>query len=285
MKMYSLPLRAVCIAAGVILVATLSRPLVAATAPTPAAYTTKKDIFYGAEAYRADPHFQRCRLDLYIPEGVTDFPTVVWFHAGGLNQGNRYIPGELMKQGMAVVALGYRIYPDAHAPEFIEDAAAGVAWVFNNIGSYGGSTKRIFVAGASAGGYLSSMIGLDRSWLAAHGIEADRLAGIVALSGQAITHVAVREEHGGKRYVPVVDALAPLNHVRADAPPYLLVTGDRELELLGRYEENAYMKRMMEVVGHKQTELYELKGMDHSHVEKPGHAYLLQFVKRISATR
>ncbi|MCK7529150.1 MAG: hypothetical protein MZV64_72150 [Ignavibacteriales bacterium] len=31
-----------------------------------------------------------------------------------------------------------------------------------------------------------------------------------------------------------------LYHVRKDAPPLILITGDRELELLGRYEENAY---------------------------------------------
>ena len=33
--------------------------------------------------------------------------------------------------------------------------------------------------------------------------------------------------------------MAPLFHVRADAPALTIITGDRELELLGRYEENA----------------------------------------------
>ena len=57
---------------------------------------------------------------------------------------------------------------------------------------------------------------------------------------------------------PVVDEYAPLFHVRADAPPFLLITGDRERELLGRYEENAYLMRMMRVSGHEQVRLYEL---------------------------
>jgi hypothetical protein len=35
--------------------------------------------------------------------------------------------------------------------------------------------------------------------------------------------------------------MAPLYHVRKDAPPLLLITGDRDLELLGRYQENAYL--------------------------------------------
>jgi len=63
-----------------------------------------------------------------------------------------------------------------------------------------------------------------------------------------------------------VDEFAPLFHVRHDAPPLLLITGDRELEMLGRYEENAYLARMMKVAGHKKTRLLELDGYDHGMV-------------------
>jgi acetyl esterase/lipase len=243
-------------------------------------YETRKGLPYIDAA--GDARYASCILDIYYPVGVSDFATVVWLHAGGLKQGSRYIPGELMGQGFAVVAVDYSMYPTAKAPEFIEDAAAAVAWTFNNIGPLGGSSDRIFVAGASAGGYLSLMVGLDKFWLSEYDIDANRLAGIIALSGQTITHVAIREAEGGNRTKPVVDAMAPLNHVRADAPPLLLVTGDRELELLGRYEENAYLARMMKVVGHQQTELHELKGLDHPKVEKPGHAFLRDFVKKVS---
>ena len=60
---------------------------------------------------------------------------------------------------------------------------------------------------------------------------------------------------------PIIDKYAPLYHVRADAPPLLLITGDRELELLGRYEENTYMYRMMKVAGHNETELWNWMAM------------------------
>ena len=43
-------------------------------------------------------------------------------------------------------------------PGFIQDAAAAVAWVFNNIEDYGGRSELIFVSGHSAGGYLASML-------------------------------------------------------------------------------------------------------------------------------
>ena len=61
----------------------------------------------------------------------------------------------------------------------------------------------------------------------------------------------------------------------------LLITGDRELELLGRYEENAYMLRMMKLAGHKQTTLYELQGFDHGGMAEPAFPLLLKEVKRI----
>ena len=76
----------------------------------------------------------------------------------------------------------------------------------------------------------------------------------------------------------VVDDMAPLYHVRKDAPPYIIMTGDRELELLGRYEENAYMMRMMKSVGHKQTMIYEFDGYGHGMAE-PGNPILIEFVK------
>lgn len=230
----------------------------------------------------SDPKYADCLLNIYYPAHLTKFPTVVFMHAGGLKQGQPYIPGELMGRGFAVVSAGYRLYPGARAPDFIEDAAAAVAWVFKNIEDLGGSKDQIFVSGSSAGGYLAKMVGLDKQWLGKHGIDANALAGIVSLSGQAITHVAIREERGIDRGSPVVDALAPLRHVRGDAAPLLLVTGDRQLELLGRYEENAYLKRMMELNGHRHTELHEIKGVDHAGVEKPGHDYLVEFVERVA---
>jgi hypothetical protein len=74
-----------------------------------------------------------------------------------------------------------------------------------------------------------------------------------------------------------VDEFAPLFHVRADAPPLVLITGDRELELLGRYEENAYMARMMIHNGHKETYLHELQGFDHE-MEEPASFLILEFI-------
>ncbi len=106
------------------------------------------------------------------------------------------------------------------------------------------------------------------------------LPGLIPLSGQAIRHFTVRKERGIAETQPVIDELAPLYHVRADAPPLLLITGDREMELLGRYEENAYLARIMKIAGHTQTRLFELEGYGHTMTE-PAFPLLLKEVLRI----
>jgi hypothetical protein len=101
------------------------------------------------------------------------------------------------------------------------------------------------------------------------------------MSAQTITHFSIRKERGIMDTQPLIDQYAPLYHVRADAPPLLLITGDRELEMLGRYEENAYLARMMKIVGNKQTKLFELQGYDHA-MTYPAFPLLLNELKRIS---
>jgi acetyl esterase/lipase len=246
-------------------------------------YSIKENIPYYSEAeIQSDAYIQeRCVLDLYYPKQIEGFPTVIWFHGGGLTGGNKFIPEALKGKKMAVAAVNYRLYPQIKAPVYIEDAAAAVAWVLKHIEEYGGDPDLVFVSGHSAGGYLASMVGLDKRWLEKHGVDANGIAGLIPFSGHTITHFTVRAERGIEGTQPVVDDLAPLYHVRKDAPPLLLITGDREMEMMGRYEENAYMMRMMKVVGHPDTRLYEMDGYGHNMLT-PAYPLLINEVRRIA---
>lgn len=240
-----------------------------------------------AIAYRPDlpdeQGRQRCLLDVYAPDAPGDTrPVVVWFYGGGMTTGDRQWPGMFSGRDLVVVTPDYRLSPSVKAPAYIEDAAAAVAWTFKHIASFGGDDRRIFVAGGSAGAYLATMITMDPRWLAVHEVDAGRLAGLISMTGQMITHFTIRAERGIPESRPVIDELAPLFHVRADAPPVLLVTGDRELELPGRYEENAYFAAMMKSVGHRDITLHEMKGADHGAVEEAGRLLLLDFVGRLA---
>jgi acetyl esterase/lipase len=251
-----------------------------ATKPT---HRITKDILYRSDdGALTDSMKARCRLDIKSPTEGSGHPVVVWFHGGGLTGGTRSFPSELNGKDLVVVTVEYRLHPDVKTPAYIEDAAASVAWVFQHIGEYGGAADKIVVSGHSAGGYLASMVGLDKSYLAVHSIDADHIAGLAPFSGHMITHFTIRKEQGIEGTQPVIDKYAPLYHVRKDAPPILLITGDRELEMLGRYEENAYMWRMLKIVEHPDVKLHELDGFDHGGMAGPAFPLLMKFVDRVT---
>ncbi|MFA7419567.1 MAG: alpha/beta hydrolase, partial [Melioribacteraceae bacterium] len=136
-------------------------------------YALKPNIsYYEDSEIKLDSYInERCFLDVYYPTNVKNFATVVWFHGGGLTGGNKHVPEELQNKGIAVVAVNYRLSPKAKSPSYIIDAAAAVAWVFKHIEEFGGDNKLIFISGHSAGGYLATMIGLDKRWLNQFGIN------------------------------------------------------------------------------------------------------------------
>ncbi len=274
----------------------LALPVRGAEAAAKESYELKRDIPYLAADAKADSYRRnRCTLDLYYPVGDKDFATVIWFHGGGLTAGNKHIPAQLKNHGFAIAAVNYRLVPGAKTPknapnagvkvtDCIEDAAAAVGWVYRNIASFGGNPKRIYLTGHSAGGYLTLMVGMAPEYLAPYGLKPADIAGLMPLSGHTITHYTARQQRNIHILQPVVDELAPLYFVRTpDLPPILLITGDRELEMVGRYEENAYLMRMLKLNKHPVT-LYELQGYGHN-MTAPAMPLLLNYLKKEKAAK
>lgn len=244
-------------------------------------YATESNIAYYSEA-RDEYQNERCKLDVYYPKGAKGYPTVVWFHGGGLTAGDRYIPALLKQRGLAIVPVSYRLAPKAQTPSFIEDAAASVAWVIKNIERYGGDPRQVFIAGHSAGAYLVSMIAMDPKWLATHGLSHRQVAGVIAISGQMSTHATIRKLRGekGSRLRIVSDEYAPLYHVDKELPPICLIVGDRKIEIEARAEENQLMEATLRNLGHTAVEFHEMGGLDHETVEQGGQVLIPVFIKR-----
>ncbi|MBP3517575.1 MAG: alpha/beta hydrolase [Parabacteroides sp.] len=241
-------------------------------------YAYKRNVPY-REAATDEYADKMCRLDIAYRAEVKNAPVVVWFHGGGLTGGSREVPSQLLTEGMVVVGVEYRLSPHVQTMEIVDDAAAAIAWVFDHIAQYGGNPSSIYIAGHSAGGYLVDMVGLDKTLLARYGQDADRLAGIIPFSGQVITHFETRNRRGLNPLQPTIDETAPLYHVRKDCPPILLLSGDREMELYGRYEETAYFYRLFRLLGHPDVTLYELGGFDHGTMRDAAFPLAVRFIR------
>ncbi len=249
-------------------------------------YNRVDAIFYPNESVEKVSEYQKkmCLLDVYYPKVKDKVPVIVWFHGGGLTGGSRDIPEALQNKGYVVVGVGYRLAPNVKAAICIADAAAAIAWVFKNIESYNGNPDSIFISGHSAGGYLALMTVMNKELLSKYNIDANSVAGLVPFSGHTITHFTMRSEKGIPGEQPIIDEFAPLYYVRKDAPPIVLITGDRALEMLGRYEENAYFYRMMKVSGHDDITLYEMDGYGHNMAD-PAFPLLLNFIQNKTKAR
>ena len=248
-------------------------------------FVTVKDIsYYPPEALADAGEYQktRCKLDLRKPENATNFATVVFFHGGGLVHGNKYFP--LSEPSIAQVTVNYRLLQkdgSVAGDDCINDAAAAVAWTLKNIASYGGDPKKVFVSGSSGGGYLTMMVGMDRSRLAKWGYSPNDLAGLVPLSGQATKHFNVRKYAGDNdpQFLPKIDRLAPLNFCAGDLPPILSICGEPPWEWPGRSEENRLLIASCTALGHKSAYFVQVPYCDHGRSYVASLPYLLMFVQ------
>jgi acetyl esterase/lipase len=202
------------------------------------------------------------------PSDAQELPVVVWFHGGGLSEGSKHFSPLLKNENIVLVGAGYRLTPKAKFPDFLEDTAAAVAWTFANIDRYGGDAKKIVVGGHSAGAYLSAMVGLDPRWLKPHQLEPSRIAGLILISGQMTTHFNVRKilNYSQPEHLPIIDENAPLHYLSKNAPPILLILGDRKIEWPARVEENEWMYATLRAMKHPHVEFHENIGFDHGGV-------------------
>ncbi|QEF96194.1 Endo-1,4-beta-xylanase Z precursor [Stieleria maiorica] len=250
-----------------------------------------RDQPYKSGENLSDYERERCKLDWYLPSDGAGFPTLVWFHGGGLQNGHKgddiavAVCERFAAEGIAVASVNYRLSPKVKYPGYTEDAAAAVAFVRNTVAQHGGSPDAVFVSGHSAGGYLTSMVGMRAELLAEHGLKRTDIAGYIPVAGQMVTHSTVRGERNIPRTRPVIDEAAPAYHATAETSPFLCFAGDNDLP--ARSEENRYFAAAMKAAGHKNIQFIEVAGRDHGTIasrmgesdDAVAHA-ILQFIRQ-----
>lgn len=173
---------------------------------------------------------QRFKLDVYTPKNPTGpAPVVMFIYGGAWEAGDRadyeFVGRALASRGFVTVIPDYRVYPEVTYPEFLEDNAAAVRWIEQNISRYGGDTKRFFLSGHSAGAYNAVMLALDGSFLREYGVTMP-IRGVAAISGPydfyPFEYDQVRHAFGK---APSPEGTQPVNLVQPEAPPMLLLSG------------------------------------------------------------
>jgi acetyl esterase/lipase len=185
-------------------------------------------------AYGPDP---QQRLDVYVPGSAIEpagaapaRPVVVFWHGGRWREGDkadyRFVGAALAESGYVTLVANYRHYPQVKMPGFMQDAALAALWAAAHANEYGGARERLYLMGHSAGAHLAALVTLDPRFFAAAGQRAPHIAGVIGLSGAydflPLLEPDVQGMFGPPRLYPESQ---PINFVRADAPPMLLVHG------------------------------------------------------------
>jgi len=106
-------------------------------------------------------------LDIVIPHHIKTgerLPVFVFIHGGTWIGGtkdaalNAHPAREIGRLDMIYVSINYRLYPRVSFPEFLDDPAAALLWVHENIEHYGGDPERIVVSGHSAGAHVAALL-------------------------------------------------------------------------------------------------------------------------------
>jgi acetyl esterase/lipase len=186
------------------------------------------DLGYGADA--------RQTLDVYGPTtGQGPFPVVVFVHGGSWAEGNKngyaFAGRALAAQGFVTMVINYRLHPAHRYPAFVEDAALALQWAAAHAVDYGGDGQHLFAMGHSAGAYNIAMAALDQRYATTR----PKLAGVITLAGP-FDFLPLDSKITIKVFgdVPDLPSTQPVNHVTADAPPFLILHGRDDATVLPR---------------------------------------------------
>lgn len=121
-----------------------------------------RDISYSLDSTAGEENL----LDVYYPENLSEAKDVIVFiHGGSWDSGKKetywWLGRNIAKKNVVTVIINYTLSPAAQYEKMAADCARALKWVDNNIATYGGNNKRIFVMGHSAGAHLTALIHSD----------------------------------------------------------------------------------------------------------------------------
>ena len=240
---------------------------IACAATLAAAPLDRKDVEY------AHPGGKPILLDLHVPDGPGPFPAAILVHGGGFDGGSRStnvrpLFEPLADAGFAWFSIDYRLAPEAHFPQAIEDLYSAIRWVKANAAAYHADVSKIAIIGESAGGFLVNYAGT-------HETPETRVAAVVDFYGPAdyAKLAEARRDHperfnmatinqhaangGGIHFfgaeqldaagLAKLRAVAPMAAVHKGMAPFLCIHGNKDDQV--SYEQSPALCEAMHKVG------------------------------------
>lgn len=193
-------------------------------------------------------------------------PVLIFFHGGSWRSGDPedydFVGRAFVERGFVVVLGGYRLDEAGKYPAMLQDAASAIGWTRREIANYGGDPEHIVIAGHSAGAYNAVMAAVEDKWLAAEGLSAADIKGVIGMSGPYDFYPFDSDSTiaaFGDASDP--EATQPLVHLRGDAPQKLLLHGEKDTTVYPR-NSRLLAKELKDRGGHALTVFFP--EMDHT---------------------
>lgn len=215
-------------------------------------------------------------MDIYAPNANATGTCILILHGGGFISGDRKrwsgVARYFRDQGFACANADYRLAPQWHFPNQVEDARLMISYLRKHAALYNFRSDRIMVVGCSSGAYLALMLASLRS--------NDRLGLTVDEPSTDTRPVAIALEcpvttaHGMSKYEWFQDFIGcsertapdlykqacPLSHLSGNLPPTFIIQGTADQTIpVGRVER---FYRYLRMKG-QNASLIELRGVGH----------------------
>ena len=101
---------------------------------------------------------------LHKPQGSGPFPLIVELHGGAWCNGDRHndsvLNEALARRGIVVVALDFRMPPDAPYPGSFADIHYGIRWCKTQAAAWGSRPDTVYAMGSSSGAHQAMLLGM-----------------------------------------------------------------------------------------------------------------------------
>jgi acetyl esterase/lipase len=235
------------------------------------------------------PSGVRQHLDIYRPQIIPDggCPVLLQIHGGAWmmgDKGGQALPlmYALASRGWICVAANYRLSPSVSFPTHLLDCKAALCWIRENGASYGMNPDFVAVTGGSAGGHLAALMGLTENrpeFQPQHPTTDTSVQACIPFYGIYDFLVRYNQHPNSKIYERFLtgrvlheslkdnpglwDQASPVAQIHADAPPFMVVHGNRDS--LAAVAEGRVFSEKLRATSRNPVVYLEMPGAEHGY--------------------